>query len=42
MAKKSKKYFFNITYDVFYHLIKFDIKTQRIHEETNITNLIKG
>ena len=35
-------YISNITHDVPYHLIKFDIKTQLIREETKIINHVNG
>ena len=39
---KKLRCIFNIKYDVLYELINFEIKTQLIHGETEITNLVKG
>lgn len=38
---KNEIYLNNITYDVLYHLTKFDIKTQLIHGETRIQILLR-
>ena len=35
-------YFFKMCYDVYYHIVKFQLKTPPMHVEMKKTNFIKG
>ena len=42
MIKKYDVFFLTWGYDVYYHIVKFQLKTLSIHGEMKKTNFIRG